>query len=170
MSVLIGAYVRAVTGPMAAGAVGLEDESVVIGEPLIIRADGIVRVHEQRIFAEVAGAGPTVFDVTIRGVKLIGRTLATLGAARCRWLLDRPVSNSGRLATILRETASRQGWPWSVELVPDPDPILAASDSVVVTADSMILDGCSRWTNLTRAILGDVKSKRESVPMGVEWP
>ncbi len=32
--------------------------------------------------------------------------------------------------------AGQQGWPWSVDLVADPDPILAASSEIVATADS----------------------------------
>jgi len=42
---------------------------------------------------------------------------------------------------------------WKVDLVPNPDPILAASDQIVVTADSVILDAAKRWLNLAREII-----------------
>jgi hypothetical protein len=81
---------------------------------------------------------------------LIGRTCAELGIAACHWYLDRPVSNSGRLKTLMAEVAADAGWTWHVELVHDPDPILVQTDRVVATADSMILDRCKRWFNLAR--------------------
>lgn len=85
----------------------------------------------------------------------VGQTLASLGPQRCHWLIDKPVSNSGRLRAMLVDTAENHGWNWTVELVPDPDPILTASSDVVCSADSMILDGCARWFNLAREVLED---------------
>lgn len=79
---------------------------------------------------------------------LIGEVLAELGVVCCRWYFDRPVSNSGRLSVILREIADDAGWNWSAELVADPDRCLAESGGLVVSADSWILDHCSRWLNL----------------------
>ncbi len=91
---------------------------------------------------------------TLQAIELAGECLEHLAVAGCRWLLDKPVSNSGRLKTMLREVAATQGWNWEVELVADPDPLLvAAGDAIVITADSMILDHCEAWLNLTREIL-----------------
>ena len=59
-------------------------------------------------------------------LELLGQTSTDLGAAECRWFLDRPVSNSGRLKALMEELAAARGWPWRVELVPDPDAVLAA--------------------------------------------
>lgn len=84
---------------------------------------------------------------------LIARRLAVHGPASCRWLLDRPVSNSGRLAQLIRDVAARHGANWAVDLVPDPDPLLKEATEVVVTADSVILDACARWTNLARDVI-----------------
>jgi len=83
-------------------------------------------------------------------LELIGRTCAELGIRRCTWFLDRPVSNSGRLRTILLDVAAQRGWPWDAELVNDPDPLLCEADSIVATADSVILDHCQWWYNLAR--------------------
>ncbi|MBS2036776.1 DUF434 domain-containing protein [bacterium] len=69
------------------------------------------------------------------------------------WLLDQPVSNTGRLAALLRRLAHSQNWPWTVELVPDPDPLLKMSKVAVASSDSAILDQCSAWYNLARAVV-----------------
>jgi hypothetical protein len=83
-------------------------------------------------------------------LELLGRRLGELGVAECRWYLDRPVSNSGRLKQIMEETAAASGWRWEIELVNNPDPILSQASEVVVTADSVILDRCQWWLNLAR--------------------
>jgi hypothetical protein len=75
--------------------------------------------------------------------------LAAAAPASVRWLLDRPVSNSGRLAARLRTAAPR----WDVDLVDAPDPALAASDAVVATADSWILDRCAAWCDLPSEVI-----------------
>jgi len=49
------------------------------------------------------------------------------------WYLDRPVSNSGRLAGRIREMAAEHHWAWEVELVNDPDAVLSASSEIVAT-------------------------------------
>ncbi len=61
---------------------------------------------------------------TLPAIELIGAFLARCGVAECRWYLDSPVSNSGRLKTLLRETAEARGWPWQIELVASPDRVL----------------------------------------------
>lgn len=90
---------------------------------------------------------------TIPAIECTGRYLAQLGPAHCLWLIDQPVSNSGRLRSMLQDTAQKYSWPWTVQLVPDPDPLLCRSEHVVCTADSMILDQCRRWLNLTALLL-----------------
>jgi hypothetical protein len=84
---------------------------------------------------------------------MIGEVLAELGAAECCWYLDRPVSNSGRLATIIREIADERGWQWQARLENDVDPVLSQSSNVVASADSVILDRCNRWHNLAREVI-----------------
>lgn len=85
-----------------------------------------------------------------RAATLIG---LHLGSRPVTWLLDRPVSNTGRLAALLRELAQSQNWPWTVELVPDPDALLKISGVPVATSDSAILDRCQAWYNLARRVV-----------------
>lgn len=86
-------------------------------------------------------------------IRTLGEGLAALGAGPCRLLLDRPVSNSGRLRQALLEEAARAGWAWTVDLVQDPDRDLIRSGVTVVTADSVILDDCASWVNLARHLI-----------------
>ena len=92
-------------------------------------------------------------EETRPALELIGKTLAELQVAECRWLLDRPVSNSGRLSQLVRELANERGWDWKTELLNDPDKRLSVTDDVVATADSVILDRCRRWFNLAREVI-----------------
>lgn len=90
---------------------------------------------------------------TVPALKLLGQMAASLLVEECVWYLDRPVSNSGRLKGIMEELAADAGWHWRVELVPDPDALLAETEQIVVTADSAILDRCGPWFNLARAVV-----------------
>ena len=90
---------------------------------------------------------------TIPAVQLIGDFLQEIDAGKALWLLDSPVSNSGRLKTLIRELARKNGWNWEVELVLSPDAELKRTDLVVASSDSVVLDTCSRWVNLATEII-----------------
>jgi len=92
-------------------------------------------------------------EETIPAIRLIAATLTRLGAAECLWYLDSPVSNSGRLRRLIEDLAAEDTWPWRVELVTDPDPVLSAAAETVATSDSVILDRCDRWMNLAREVV-----------------
>ena len=79
---------------------------------------------------------------------LVGQTLADLAVAKVQWLLDAPVSNSGRLKTKLLKIATIHNFPWEVQLVNNPDADLVISQEIVITSDAWILDGCQAWFNL----------------------
>ncbi len=81
-----------------------------------------------------------------------------------RWYLDRPVANSGRLRALLLEIAERRGWPWTVELVTNPDAVLIEQAAVVATSDAWILDHCGRWFDLLGSLLAPPPSDSLSDP------
>ncbi len=113
-----------------------------------------------RDMASVHGTWRRV-DETVPAIELIGQFLAARGIGECRWYLDRPVSNSGRLKQILLDVAAGRGWSWDVALVADPDRILAAAPQPVATADSAVLDRSAAWVNLAREIVqGGVRQAR----------
>jgi hypothetical protein len=122
-------------------------EAALAGGVVLRARDGAYRdmASMHGSFRKVAETGPAL--------ELIGRTLAELGPGSCHWYLDRPVSNSGRLKTAMEELATARGWDWRVELVPDPDPLLAVGEQVVATADSVILDRCPAWFNLAQTVV-----------------
>jgi hypothetical protein len=78
----------------------------------------------------------------------VADVLRVLAPHSVRWLLDQPVSNSGRLAARLRELGPDLGLPWTAEVVMNPDHVLAETTDVVVTSDSAVLDRAGAWFNL----------------------
>jgi hypothetical protein len=124
-------------------------EAALSGGVLLLARDGCLRD-----MASVHGTYRQV-EETLPAVELAAACIARWQPAACTWYLDAPVSNSGRLKTVLRETAERAGLNWQVELVPSPDRVLASTDAVVASADSVILDRCGRWLNFTSHVLAD---------------
>lgn len=104
-------------------------------------------------------------DETAPALLLIGNAMADWRVAGACWLLDRPVSNSGRLRGMIRKIAAERGWNWEVELVDDPDKILVNSTAVVASADSAVLDRCSRWFNLAHEVVRDRIADANIVPL-----
>jgi hypothetical protein len=98
---------------------------------------------------------------TIPAIELIGNFLHQVKITQALWLLDSPVSNSGRLKTLIREIAEKNDWNgfdkltagWQIELVTSPDAVLIKTDAIVASSDSVILDGCSKWVNLAGEII-----------------
>ena len=105
-----------------------------------------------RDLASVHGSYRSV-EETGRAIHLVGEALESINPESVRWLLDRPVSNSGRLAQRIREAAVQKGWPWTVEAVFNPDRLIQSSDSVAVTSDSLVLDNASAWVNLNQHLI-----------------
>ena len=110
--------------------------------PLFIGVDQCMRD-----LSSVHGSYRSV-DETDRAILIIGEALQVLGATSVRWLLDRPVSNSGRLASRIAGIAAQQNWPWQVEVVLNPDATIISSPEVAITSDSSVLDRVERWTDL----------------------
>jgi hypothetical protein len=92
-------------------------------------------------------------EETEKAIHLIGEVFESLKPAMVLWLLDSPVSNSGRLAYRIKAVADEQDWPWTVETVFNPDRLIQSSSSVAVTSDSTILDHAQRWVNLNTHLI-----------------
>jgi len=122
-------------------------EAALAGGALFIAHDGCLRD-----MASIHGTYRKV-EETLPALQLAGHVLSRLGIPRCVWYLDSPVSNSGRLKAAILDIAAQHRWDWPVEVVNNPDPLLAASDEVIATADSAVLDRCARWFNLARFIV-----------------
>jgi hypothetical protein len=122
-------------------------EAALSGGVLVLGRDGCVRD-----LSSVHGSYRAV-EETERAILLAGEVLAALAPSSVLWLLDSPVSNSGRLAARVRELASAHGWPWEVRAEFNPDREIVNSNLVAVTSDSNVLDGVARWLNLGRTIV-----------------
>lgn len=85
---------------------------------------------------------------TEEAILLIGSTLKELKVKSVKWYLDQPVSNSGRLKTSLMELSRSNDFNWEVELVFDPDKVLAKSSNIVISSDGWIVDQVEKWFNL----------------------
>ena len=94
-------------------------------------------------------------EETAGAANLIGEFLHQHEVSRAIWWLDSPVSNSGRLKGLLLEIAANRGWNWEVHLAFDADAALKKLDdnSIVVSADSVVLDNVGAWANLAGAII-----------------
>jgi hypothetical protein len=119
-----------------------------LGQGVLLRGrDGCCRdmASMHGTYRRVQETGPALESV--------GQYLSAARVGHCVWYLDRPVSNSGRLRGMMRQIAADAGWSWDIELVDDPDKILAVAAEVVATADSGILDRCQRWFNLADEVV-----------------
>ena len=122
-------------------------EAALAGGVVLIGRDG-----SYRDMASMHGNFKKVAE-TPKAITLIGQTLARYQLQSAIWYLDSPVSNSARLKQLLLEIAAENQWPWQVELVPDPDRILAVSPAIIASADSAILDRASRWFSLAGEVV-----------------
>ena len=117
-------------------------ETAMAGGLLLGCCDGCVRD-----IASIHGTYRQVHE-TRQAIELIGKVLQSFNPERVLWLFDKPVSNSGRLAVMVRDIAEAHGWNWQIELVENPDQVILGSHKVAITSDSAILDSVWRWVNL----------------------
>ncbi len=122
-------------------------ESALSGGFIFVGRDGCYRD-----LSSVHGTYKRVIE-TQEALNRIGAALIELKVRRAFWLLDRPVSNSGRLAKTMLEVASEQGWDWEVKLCQSPDAELKTIDQVVVTTDGVILDAAKEWFHCNKYVI-----------------
>jgi hypothetical protein len=122
-------------------------ESAMAGALLLRCSDGCIRD-----LASVHGTYRQVRE-TKSVIELVGQALAAFEPASVQWLFDKPVSNSGRLAQLVRKVANKHNWNWQANLLDNPDQTIKASDKIAITSDSVILDSVEYWLNLTSYLL-----------------
>jgi hypothetical protein len=82
-----------------------------------------------------------------------GEFLSALGVRSAEWILDAPVSNSGRLKGLLVEVAEEHAWPFTVRVERAADRALIESGALVASSDRRVLDGSQRWFSLARELV-----------------
>ena len=96
-----------------------------------------------RLIPETEGAIRMLFDV-----------LQEAEVSKVNILLDQPVSNSGRLKSCMADIAEKYQYPFALDIriLREVDRELYEKE-FVITSDSIILDHCISWVNLTRECL-----------------
>ncbi|MEM9985424.1 MAG: DUF434 domain-containing protein [Bacteroidota bacterium] len=151
----------------------LVNESAITGEPIVIDgynllitiesalAGGVVLACKDGTYRDIASIHGTYRRVeeTLPALSMIGVHLQELQVAHVCWLLDRPVSNSGRLKVMMLEIAEQYGFDWSVELLNNPDKgLVLREDAIAVSSDGWVLDRVKRWYNLHQDLLKKLPS------------
>jgi hypothetical protein len=83
----------------------------------------------------------------------IVEAVARLVPSRVDAYLDMPIAFSGLMAEDLRARLATLACAAEVTLVPSADYPLKVYKGIVVTSDSVVLDGCRRVLDLARAVL-----------------
>ena len=121
-------------------------ETALSGSLLILCGDGVIR--------DLAGLRGTyhLIPQTDIAIGLLLQSLEITGASSARIYLDAPVSNSGRLRDRIIEISSSYHLPVEVILADDTDKVIEGKENII-TGDSILLDSCASWVNLTRDII-----------------
>ncbi len=90
-----------------------------------------------------------IIPETGEAVRILFDTLEEMGVAKVNILLDEPVSNSGRLKTLIAEVGEDYPFGLDIQILKQVDKALWEKANVV-TSDSIILDHCLSWVNVTR--------------------
>ena len=93
-----------------------------------------------------------ILPETREAIGLLFAPLKERGAVKGNVLLDKPVSNSGRLKSLMAEVGEELAFPLDIQLLPQVDQTLYEKENVLTT-DSVILDRCHSWVNLGREVI-----------------
>ena len=123
-------------------------ESAVCGTTVYRCMDGTVR--------DLAAMRGTyrIIESTHTAAALVMDKLESVGAESVKFFLDAPVSNTGRLKTLLLEMAEGHTFTTECELVPNADVMLYGLPNVV-TSDAIILNECESWLNFAAEIIDE---------------
>lgn len=119
-------------------------EVALAGGVLLVGRDGCLRD-----MASFHGSYRLVQE-TERAVQILVGLVASMGPGEAVMYIDRPVSNSGRLAELVRREAASQRSNLRALTSERVDETLKHSAAIVATADSAVLDACKRWVCLAK--------------------
>ena len=116
------------------------------GSTLLYCMDGTIR--------DLAGLRGTyrIIDKTDLAVEAIRKILETEGVKEAYFLIDAPISNSGRLKSKIEDMFAGSIVEAGCEVINDVDKKLYDRENVI-TSDAIILDNCISWFNLTRRVI-----------------
>ncbi len=125
-------------------------EVALSGSPVFYCRDGVLR--------DLAGLRGTyrVIDKTQEAIRLLLEHLELLNIPEAVFYLDAPVSNSGRLAGLIRECSHEYNISVQTQFIPDVDRVLEQREGVI-SGDAIILNRCKSWLNIMPLILEQMK-------------
>ena len=125
-------------------------EVALCGSPLVVGQDSTIR--------DLAGLRGTYhpIDKTPLAIDMALDSLDELGVSSARFLIDKPVSNSGRLKALVAQLGEHHATRVmaSNEDI-DVDKALYGCE-FVITSDSVVLDKCNSWINLAAIVVDRV--------------
>ncbi len=123
-------------------------EVALSGSPLFECFDGSIR--------DLAGLRGTyrIIDKTEIAVELILKWLDIMLIQKANIYLDAPVSNSGRLKTLIEEKAEKFRVKINIKVINDVDKVLEKLP-FVITSDAIILNKSQSWINMNKDIIGN---------------
>ena len=95
---------------------------------------------------------------TPEAILLMFRVLQKAGIQKAVILLDEPVSNSGRLKSLIADIGDTFSFDLDIQILKEVDKTLYDKENVI-TSDSIILDHCKSWVNLTAECMKEMKLK-----------
>ena len=126
-------------------------ECALSNAPLFIGLDGCMR--------DIASIHSTYRKVeeTIPALELIGKVIEELEIKETIWVLDSPISNSGRLKKIMEDLAEEKKWNWKIKLEKHADKSIVElsqnQNHIVASCDAWITINASNWVNLCSFIV-----------------
>jgi hypothetical protein len=92
-------------------------------------------------------------EETIPVLLMVGEAMKAQKIGTAHWYFDAPVSNSGRLKTMMYELKEQYDFPWEISLSNSPDAVLKESKEIIVTSDGFVLNECVKWVNFTKMMI-----------------
>ena len=89
-----------------------------------------------------------IIPETTDATSMLFHVLLDAGVESVHILLDEPVSNSGRLKALIADIGEKCPFTMDIQIRKDVDRELYGKENVI-TSDSVILDNCKSWINLT---------------------
>ena len=90
-----------------------------------------------------------IIPETEKAVRMLFDTLKEQNIKTAHILLDEPVSNSGRLKSLLAEIGEKYPFELDIQVLKTVDSALWDKDNVITT-DAIILDHCIGWFNMIK--------------------
>jgi hypothetical protein len=109
-------------------------ESAIKGKTICLADDGFVR--------DIAGVsgGYRAMKATAQALDLIMDFLHTAGLVEVRFLLDSPITGSGKLAARIRAMMQEYGINGDAAAVKVPERIMAGFQGIIATSDGAVID------------------------------